>query len=182
MTIRDYASVRMICEVCLQPRLLRRPRAAPTQTIAVAIGIECHDVPAAQLETVVALAWGAGLRAPILEIATGCRVDVLVITQGGPGTVLESPPRRSVTKLKFIGTSAFVGQVTRGKYGSRDLLNQQCRCPCTLRLLAASDIACTYQNVGFLRRFLFQWFLLHLREVFPGSRPWQLSENRRPAA
>src|SRR5882762_8111534 len=100
-------------------------------------------MPAAQIETVVALARGSCLRSPIFKIAMGRRVDVLVVAQGGSCTVFESPPRRAIARFKFVRTSAFVSQVAGGKYASRDFFNELSGCSRTLRFLAARDIACT---------------------------------------
>jgi len=83
----------MIRKVCLQPDLLWRSRTASAQPLGVAIGIERDDMPAAQVETVVALAPGSGLRAPILKISRSRRLHIFVIPGRGFRALLETAPR-----------------------------------------------------------------------------------------
>src|SRR6267154_5430346 len=94
MAVGQNASRRMLCQILFQPGFLRRAGTAPPKVFRIAIGVQHHNVPIAQVITVVALARWPGLRSPILEIRRRLWIGILMIPKRWPGPVLELAPRR----------------------------------------------------------------------------------------
>src|SRR5712672_4585247 len=124
VSVCQNASSGAPCQVLFQPGFLRRAGTAPPKVFRIAIGVQHHNVPIAQLVTVVALARWPGLRSPILEIRRRLWIGILMIPKRWPGPVLELAPRRVVTILEVRRASSFVCQVAGRKNCPRDLFDQ----------------------------------------------------------
>jgi hypothetical protein len=141
VTVGYDARLCMSAEVLAKPQLLRRAGAAASHTGSIAVGVERDDVPGAQVVAVVALADWTGLRAPVFKIRRGVGNAVLVVSQSGPGAILETTPGRPVAVAKLGHTAMLVGKIPGGKHGAGNLLDQFGCGSCTLNGPAARDVS-----------------------------------------
>lgn len=90
-------------KIAPQPGFLRRAAVRATHGLDLVIGVQHHDVPVAQIVTVVAFAGGTSLRTPIFEITDGGAIAIFVISQCGLRAVLEPAPGLVIAVPKLMG-------------------------------------------------------------------------------
>jgi hypothetical protein len=131
----------MLPKIAPQPGFLRRAAVTATHGLDPAIGVQHHDVPVAQIVTVVAFAGGTRLRTPIFEITDGGAIVIFVTSQCGLRAVLEPAPGLLIAVPKLIGASSLVSQIPSSKDRAGNLLNQPGGGLGALEMLAAGDVA-----------------------------------------
>src|SRR5205807_1952997 len=90
-------------------------RVTAAQRLRIAIGVQHHDVPVAQIITVVAFVGRTGLGAPIREITGRGAIAIFVVRQGGFGAVLELTPCLVIAVSKLIRAPLLISQIPAAK-------------------------------------------------------------------
>src|SRR5918998_5923381 len=128
----------VVGEVSAESAPLGGAPVTPTNLLAVAV--EGHDVPGAQVVGVVA---SAGLpRTPSEVIEVGLRPGgvVVVVASRGPGALLVLAPGGIVAVAELLAGAVLVGVVAEGKDGSPYFAHKPCRFAVGLEI-ASSDVS-----------------------------------------
>lgn len=134
-----------------QPGFLRRAAVRATHGLDLVIGVQHHDVPVAQIVTVVAFAGGTSLRTPIFEITDGSAIAIFVISQCGLRAVLEPAPGLVIAVPKLMGGLLSRKPDPQQQRPCRVSAQSAWRWLGALEMLAAGDIARANQSTRFER-------------------------------
>src|SRR5271166_4073880 len=121
MAVGEDARRSMHCQVSPEPNFLGRVLRATTKQFRGTVRVQHHNMPAAQIVTVISLRRITSALAPILKIAYGTGTVVFVVAGGGQGAILEPAPGGPVAVLKFPKCPFVVSEIACCKDGSRDL-------------------------------------------------------------
>src|SRR5215469_15942600 len=141
----------MLGKITPQPDFLGRAPVTAADRPDIAIGVQHHDGPVAQIVTVVAFAGRTSLCAPILEITDGPATAIFVIPERRFGAILELPPRHVIAVAELLRASLLVGQIPCSKRRPVNLPNQPGGSFGALRMLAGRNVARANQGKGATR-------------------------------
>ena len=144
MSIRRNTRIPMRFKIIVEPKFLRRSFAATPHSRCRAIRIQHHDVPHAEIVTVITFARFSGLLAPILKIRRRSRIRILMISQRRPRAILEFAPGRSLAIFELGRASMFVSQITGREHRSGNFLDEFGGRLSAFRVFATGNVARTH--------------------------------------
>ena len=146
--VSQNACLGILRKIAPQPSFLGRASFTAAHGLHIAIRVQHHDVPAAQVITVVAFAGRTRLLAPIPEVTGGLGIAILVIPQRGLRAVLELTPGLVIAVPKVLRAAFLLSQIPSSKDRAGNLLNQPGSGLGVLEVLAGGNVGRAHQREG----------------------------------